>query len=239
MELLKYISVIVFVLICTSLDTGRSLVLSLDLNHHSGKIAVDKTGINYCTIGGTGDIFRNNGYATLTQGTSDYINCGNNSNVNFTNEFTMSFWINQGATVGVVNKQTTSTTGFSYNIVANSDFRIYSQFSSNGTTVAYSNTNPVVRSGAWTHVVSVYYGSRAASSDRSIVYVNGIQQSLSFTGTIPTSLYQTSSPLAVNRYNGSTYGTAKMKFIKLDDKVWTATEVWSLYVKEYNLINQQ
>jgi hypothetical protein len=42
-------------------------------------------------------------------------------------------------------------------------------------------------SGSWTHIVNVYDGTQATNALKLLVYVNGVAQGLSFTGTIPAS----------------------------------------------------
>jgi len=62
--------------------------------------------------------------------------------------------------------------------------------------------------GVWTHIVMVYDGSGSANADRLKVYFNGVEQTLSYGGTIPatTGTYGTSYLGArgdgSNEYNG-------------------------------------
>lgn len=165
-----------------------------------------------------------NGYSFLSAN-SDIIDCGNNSNINATDKLTIAAWVLMRSTATAVCKVTTATTGFSYNIVYNSDNRVYFQMSGNGTTVAYSQTQVAYNTGMWVHCVGVFDGAGAANSDRNKVYINGVQMACNFAGTIPSSLFQSSSNLKINSINNTSSGTGKIGQVKIWKRALTATEV--------------
>jgi len=220
--------IVILSLLLTSFVTPtgnyKDLVLFLDLRKNQGKVIPDQTGINYCVMTGTSNGYNLNGYSFLTAN-SDIIDCGNSSAVNATDKLTIAAWVFMRSTATAVCKTTTASTGFSYNIVYNSDNRVYFQMSGNGTTVAYSQTQVSYTTGMWVHCVGVYDGAGAANADKNKVYINGVQVGCNFSGTIPSSLFQSPSNLKINSINNTSSGTGKIGQVKIWERALTPTEV--------------
>lgn len=214
-------------------SVNNGLVLNLDLRKNQGCKMPDKTGINYCVFSGTGKAFDINGYVFTSAG-SDYIDCGNNSNVNSTDQLTISAWIYMNSTATGVSKQTSGASGFSYYVAYNSDNKVYFQMTGNGTTVAYGQSQITYLTNQWAYVTCVYNGNEASNATRCKIYINGVQITCNFSGTIPASLYQTTAPLTINKYNGSTYGNGKIGQVKIWKRALLPTEIRS----EYQLIKR-
>lgn len=208
--------------------------MHLPCDDRSGMTADDLTMFNQCLVKGTTTSFANNAIKFTSAG-SDYIDCGNNTNVNFTDKMSITFWVYYNSTVTALSKCTTASTGFSYIAVPNSDRRVYFQFSGNGTTVVYGNTAVVMPNNTWTHVCCVYDGNGAGNSTRCMIYINGVQLSLSFVGTIPASLYQSSASLFVNKYNGVTYGNGTLRDIRMYRSALSSTDCMDIYLNPNKL----
>ncbi|KKQ61133.1 MAG: hypothetical protein US83_C0009G0039 [Candidatus Falkowbacteria bacterium GW2011_GWC2_38_22] len=72
--------------------------------------------------------------------------------------------------------------------------------------------------GAWKHIFLTYKGAGPANADRLKVYANGMRQTLSFGGTIPSALQNPSSPSL--KFAGDPYLTTYAN-VKMDEiKVW-------------------
>jgi hypothetical protein len=59
-----------------------------------------------------------------------------------------------------------------------------------GSSLAYAETNAVLTDNTWHHVVCVFDGTQATANDRMRIYVDNVDESLSYTtNTLPTSTY--------------------------------------------------
>ena len=89
--------------------------------------------------------------------------------------------------------------------------------------------------GAWHHIACVFNGSGTGNSGRMQIYFNGSLQSLSFTGTIPTttsndSTYGTNS-VTIGDYQGGNKFNGKISDLKIYSSALTEAEVQSQYLK--------
>lgn len=208
----------------------KDLIFHLDLRKNQGRRPTDESGINYCAGSGTTMVHEINGYR-FSSGGSDVIDCGNNDNINFATQMSVSAWIYMNSTVTAVSKVTTASTGFAYLIAYNSDNKVYFQMTGNGTTVVYGNTTVTYPLNQWVHVTCTYNGGGATNTDKLKIYFNGREiTSMVFVGSIPTSIYRSSSPLTINKFNGSTYGNGKIGLLRMFKRALTHTEVMNEYV---------
>lgn len=216
---------------------ARGLVLSLLLNETGGKVAVDGTGINYCPISGTTFKF-NNSSGVFTSGGSDYINCGNKPAVNFTTACTISFEFKQatGLVSGVFKYGSASQQ--SYRLVVNSDNKIYWITSSTGSNANYAATTGTFPLGVWNRVVAVYDGAGAGNSTRLFIFLNGVEMGLAFSGTVSSSLFQSSANCTVNQYNGSTYGNGTFRGIMMWNRALSKSEARQMSVQPYSMYSK-
>jgi len=130
----------------------------------------------------------NFGNALKFDGTNDSVTTGGSVG-NSATKLTLSFWAKRPSN-GVntnIGSLTSSNNGWWFNWYT--DNNMYISFRNSSTNSAYvSNT---VNVGEWVHILVVYDGTEAASNDRCSMYVNGVEQSLIFSGTQPTSLSST------------------------------------------------
>jgi hypothetical protein len=134
------------------------------------------------------------------------INVGTISSLNNASAFTIGFWAklsNPQANSGVIfeNKLDNSNLIWIYRFSGLIYFHINVSGSKNGYVSAPS-------ANTWTHIAMVFDGSGSANSDRLKVYYNGVEQTLTYGGTIPatTGTYGTSylgsMSNGTNEYNG-------------------------------------
>lgn len=218
-----------------SILRNKDLVLHLDLRKNQGRRPQDETTINFCQASGTTLVHERNGYR-FSSGGSDFIECGGKSCLDMTTQLTLSFWMFMNSTVTAINKQTAAASGFSYNVVPNSDNKIYFQLSGNGTTVTYGNTTTTYPLNQWVHVVCTYNGAGSTNANRMQIYFNGVARSLTFSGTIPASLYRTTTPLRINVLNGTSYGNGKIGLIRLFKSYFNPSEALQEYVNTKELM---
>jgi hypothetical protein len=138
---------------------------------------------------------------------STRINCGDVSVFNSASEFTVEFMIkllDTETTDGgyVVIKRQSSSSGF---FVYYHGYDL-SVFIMNGGSTEGNIDESNFTMDQWNHVGIVYDGSQSTNADRLKMYVDGSPKTVSFTGTIPSSLSDLSSyPFAIGDDPNSTY----------------------------------
>ena len=237
MGLLRYI--LLLIVFCSftvpHVQRNKDLVLHLDLRKNQGKLPQDETGLNYCVGRGTTLVHERNSYRFSSGGT-DEVDCGTKSPLNFTTQITFSVWIFMNSTITGIGKQTSGSSGFAYVVAYNTDNKVYFQMTGNGTTVTYGNTTTTYPLNQWVHVVCTYNGGGSTNANKMQIYINGIARSLTFVGTIPTSMYVTTANLRVNVLNGVTYGNGKMGLIRMFNSYFTPNQVWQEYLNTKELM---
>jgi len=131
----------------------------------------------------------NFGNALKFDGTNDSVTTGGSVG-NSATKLTLSFWAKRpsngiNTTVGSF---TASNNGWWFNWFTDNKMYIsFRNFSSNNSGQILNTTNL----GEWVHIFVVYDGTEAASNDKVLLYVNGTLQTLTYSGTQPTSLSST------------------------------------------------
>jgi hypothetical protein len=115
-------------------------------------------------------------------GSNPYIDCGDVTYLNSVSAFTFSVWIksdNTNSTDYILSKYSSSTTRIHLSIASNLLFFNLSNGGHAYASVSFTSTD-------WTHVAMVFDGSGTGNSGRLKGYVNGVEQSLSYVGTVGT-----------------------------------------------------
>ena len=159
----------------------------------------------------------NFGNALKFDGTNDAVTTGGSVG-NSATKLTLSFWAKRpsngiNTTVGSF---TASNNGWWFNWFTDNKMYIsFRNFSSNNSGQILNTTNL----GEWVHIFVVYDGTEAASNDKVLLYVNGTLQTLTYSGTQPTSLSSTGgNAFEIGSLNGGNFNTKG----ELDEvAVWT------------------
>ena len=131
-------------------------------------------------------------------GKSNYIVTGASSDFSGWNKFTVEYWSNKAGLAGTFSPLA-RWTGSNQILFYETNNKIYTYI--NGTIYGYTTSNPLTSS--WNHVAVVYDGDGATNDDRLKTYVNGVQQTLAFTGTIPSTMPVANIPYYVGSYNAT------------------------------------
>lgn len=128
-------------------------------------------------------------------GADSHINCGDIDALDSASRFTFEAWVNikswqnwtgifkdNGKTV----LETGDNVGQLYCIIRNP-------------TNTYGYANNVIPLNTWTHVAMVFDGSKPTNINRLKLYVNGVQKTLIFSGTIPAKTENNQTPLTLAR----------------------------------------
>lgn len=192
------------------------------------------TGVNSPYFKGSSCYLYNTAY--MTSSTQDaYRNLGN--------QFTLSFWgkrelSNSGlllTCVDLINNK--SIWNLQHTTGGNFQFAV---ISAPNTTNLFVATGSSTTTNLWRHYVGVYDGTQSVATSRVRLYWDGVEQSGTMTGTIPTSLQNPQNTTV--RLGGGLAGTyvsnSYMQLVELYNRPLTATEVRNLYTEEYNIVNK-
>jgi hypothetical protein len=143
-----------------------------------------------------------NGGSIVFDGTNDYVNCGNASNLKFTNNFTINVWVKFNSLLGPQAIISNNENG-GYGILANSAssrletlYWINGSYRKSGENISNYNTS------SWFNISATFNGSNI------LFYRNGnLIQSVSAVGTVST----TNEPLIIGA-NPSVNGTSFVDF---------------------------
>jgi hypothetical protein len=90
------------------------------------------------------------------------------------------------------------------------------------------------------HAVWVYNGGGAANADRGKIYLNGVQQSLTFAGTMTTgAISQSGTPYIGARPGPATYSDGQISEVAVYNRELTPTEVRDLYRRGNGAIGRE
>lgn len=135
------------------------------------------------------------------------------------------FWLKSATTeIGAVGYSLNSTNRFG--VLKFSDDNIY-VYCNNG----IGNVSFASYLGAATLVSVVFDGSLTGNANRLKLYLNGVQQTLSFSGTVPTTTNSTTgTDFELNTYRlTSSFGNSKYDEISLVNGATSGTEITNLY----------
>ncbi|MDB4780191.1 LamG domain-containing protein [Planctomycetota bacterium] len=120
----------------------------------------------------------------LDFGGTDYIDCGVVSAVENVSSFSMSVWVypTNGALKSIIGNWGNPYVGVE---IGTSSGAVYFTVDSDTGGSGYGATPSGLSNSNWAHLVLVFDGSGSGDSGRLKGYINGVEQTLSYTGTIP------------------------------------------------------
>lgn len=211
----------------------------MDNGDVSGTTVTDKSGYgNNATSTGTTGVVGKIKQARNFDGTSDFIQAPDSANLSPTKVLTVSLWARQTSisfpkaltakwtfqTDGSWGMQTDSSAGTGIQVFILSS--AVDAGSNRGTSPAGSWT-----AGVWHHVSFVFNGGGTDNPSRLQIYIDGKQQSLTFTGTIPASLVDSASPVNVGLFGGSLARNwnGDLDDVRIYNRALSVSEVGQLY----------
>lgn len=94
----------------------------------------------------------------------------------------------------------------------------------NGTDVKGVTASNVVSPNTWYHIAAVFDGAQTGNANRMKIYINGVSQTLSFTGTIPA-ITSGSTPSCIFAGEPSAYRLSGIDEVRAWDTVLTASTI--------------
>lgn len=174
----------------------------------------------------------------MTDGTFPSVACnvGGNHFITFADialdgatTFTISGWVKKqtGTNIAIVGSKGTSTTNQFY--LAFENGRVRCNVSNTANTYGdYTMSNDT----SWHFLSMVYDGGGATNADRLKLYVDGTNQTLTFTGTIPSTAGTNANPFDVARYypsGAATYGDQFCSHVTVHSNALSSSDISTLY----------
>ncbi len=209
--------------VSTTTPTTTGLIAAYNMNEGSGTVLTDRSGNGRNgTLVGTPTWEAGKNGLGLTFGSSDNVNFGSTLPLQGISKFTLSAWVkrdsaNAKVEIGRQNTAGGDTVAIELWSSGYIDFGV-SPSGSYTAGSAYSNdTN-------WHYVTMVFDGTQSSNANRLKGYIDGIQQTLSFDGTIPAVTSSGTTAFGIGYMNGS-YSAGKVDDMRIYNRALTQTEI--------------
>tara|TARA_R110002012_G_scaffold198076_1_gene366805 strand:- start:457 stop:1233 length:777 start_codon:yes stop_codon:yes gene_type:complete len=151
-----------------------------------------------------GDKFRDE-FSLAFDGSNDYIDCGDTSDYHFDNGsaslFHVNIWFKITGGTGnddtFISKYDYGANQREWRIALDASDQLKCVFSDNGTSVATAQTSSALVSDRWYNIGLTYDGSQGTADDRCVIYLDGVVQTFSSSGTIPAQVHEDVAPLII------------------------------------------
>lgn len=221
----------------TGTDTGLKGYWSFNGQDVSGTTAYDRSG-----AGNTGTL-TNGPTATegrLGQGLSfdggdDYVNVPDSTTLSPSAAMTVSFWTNITSSISsqcrsFLAKNASGQRSWALTATTSGGVVFYVATNTNDTGTYGSTGGSLIVQNQWAHVTAVFDGAGSGNADRAKIYVNGVQSNVTFTGTIPASLTDTSQAVRFGESAMScTALPGYLDEVRIYNRALTEAEIKSLY----------
>jgi hypothetical protein len=167
----------------------------------------------------------------LFNGVNEFIDTPTSGILRDTIQYTISVWtkpVSFGGWKGIVSKYLSDTNCIT--IQAHTSGAMYFDVD-NGTTNSYASLGTgTLSTGNWYHIVAVYNGSGATNADKLKVYIDNIQKTLTFSGTLPsrTGLTNTAN-FTIGKMQSTTYYNGNIDEVLIWNRSLSPLEVTDLY----------
>jgi len=151
-------------------------------------------------------------------GASDYLNCGDFSSIDGLTTFSMGAWVKRASSSAVVNISKFSSTTSDLSIQVYSDGKIYLAMRNGGNTSANFSRNVTT----WDRVLWVFDGALVGNA-RSICFLNGASQALSYNGAVPATTPTNAGNFEIGKI-ASGYSNGAIAEVKIWDFALNAGE---------------
>jgi hypothetical protein len=164
-------------------------------------------------------------------GTNDYVNFGDVDALDGLSAVTLECWVKLNSTSGrIIIKEVNGSPTDGWGFKTTSSGQIIG-FARNGVDAAGVTPFNSISAGVWTHIAYVFDGSGSSNLERLKIYINGIEQTLTYAGTIPSTLSSNSS----NFVFGSTSDLTTDFFNGTLDEV----RIWTTARTEADILNNK
>lgn len=217
-------------------------------NSNTGTLTVGATGTytsaGTCPVSSASSAWYNGAtgkrnYSLAFDGTDDYVDVGDMSITESASQVSWSVWVKPttlGTNKQIFTKSRSDLTQLAWAIGTDSSTSSIVKINISTTTTdpsTYGLTpTGTLSTGTWTHIVAVFDGTQSGNSNRLKAYINGIPQTLTFTGTIPATTTATTSNAtlgATSDHGASLFFNGQIDDTSVYNYALTATQVKTLY----------
>jgi hypothetical protein len=212
------------------IPTDASTIALWRLNESSGNAIDSSSNGNTGTATGTTATTGLLNNARSFNGTSDVISAGDLSSVEGVSQLSISAWIKTDSTLtlnsGIVSKFTSSSSDLSFLVGNGSTTDLFMRIGNGGSTYG-TTTSGKITPNIWHHVAMIFDGNQAGGNvSRLKIYIDGKQELLTFTGTIPATTPSNAANLLIGEYAGSSvYFKGLIDEVQISNRAFTAEEV--------------
>lgn len=168
----------------------------------------------------------------------EYANCGDPTTFDGATKISWSVWIRPDGTIAtrdVFAKEVAGDLGFKFRQQATATFRVDIAASAGSSATATGPSNALTAN-AWNHVVIEYDGTQAVANDRLKVWVNTSAITLSYGGTMPTSMRANATNFLIGASNTGPPTFSSFKGWEDELAIWVGTILTTGNITElYNL----
>ncbi|MHC4570758.1 MAG: LamG-like jellyroll fold domain-containing protein [Planctomycetota bacterium] len=217
---------------------GSGLVGHWQFDEGSGTIAADSSGYNNVGSLINGPTWTVQGELSF-DGVDDYVDIADDPSLDMTTKLTVALWINQPvlatdkALTAKWDYQTQGCWAFQTANINSDELMVFiaTRLGDNGSGGNGKTTGANMATGSWYHVAFVYDGEGAANADRLKVYVDGQEKTLSFAGTIPSFLQNSSASVKIGEFGGilHRYFNGLIDDVRIYERPLSTEEVLQLY----------
>ena len=172
--------------------------------------------------------------ASFASANSEYLSRADNELLDFTTEFSISFWLKNVASafssyMVIASKGDFTTGAFTIYQVADGENKLRALWNYNDITAISDTPNGTGWGTTWKHGVVAYNGGGAGNSDRVKIWIDGTLQTLSFSGTMPTSLLDRSGDFRLGWNDGQSHLNGSLDEVAVWSRALTQADVDALY----------
>lgn len=203
-------------------------------NGTTGEV-IDSSGSGYNATAQNGPTTINEGFGRsgTFAGDNDFVNAGNVTQLNNTSEFSVSQWVyitDVTAQDRIFHKITNGNNDISIAPFYQTTQRIYFEVGNGANSYGYWESTGVVANNNWYNIVGVYDGSAATNAEKLKLYVNGVQRTMTYVGTIPSTTASLSGTnLILGAGSSAEYFTGKLDDVRVYSRDLSSEEVGKLY----------
>jgi hypothetical protein len=168
--------------------------------------------------------------ALLFDGVNDSIDCNDVSTLDGATDITLTCWIKPVALSGTDYFLSKEVDGSNKIGIAWDSDLLYFQVADDANAYGTCAFDDATYNGVWTHLALVFDGGATGNANRLKAYINGVEQTLSFTGTIPAQTDSNSADFLMAKFS-SNYYNGYMADVKIYNTNLGQTDIQTLASK--------
>jgi len=174
------------------------------------------------------------GQALKFDGVDDYVNAGTAAGADLSglSQITVGYWMQLHSDSNLqvfMGPWTAVSTGWHLQNETNLYRSINFVIGDGVSSYAKGVTPNIMTKGKWHYITAVFNGGGSTNAERMQIYVDGVNQPLNFTGTIPSTITSTSAAMYFGRWSGGTYFNGALDDVRIYNRAFSASEVKQLY----------